>query len=266
MGRKLPLTGRSETLEWIEVSPEMTAVIGRGLAAGVPLPSDPVILHFDTGGAGVQPAVRIGAPIVQGVSDAADLIFLFVARQALHRLGGSNPGAEDASGYHLPTELRAIALAVRDTTIEGEARNVYRLAKSLELICETVRMWAEGALVPLAPDGDLSFADTRRLIAARRMIDERWHEKLTLDFIARACGLNRAKLTRGFRELFACSIAEALAERRLGQASRMLLTTDKPVSSIGYENGYLNNASFARAFSRRFGVSPSDYRSCGVAA
>ena len=35
----------------------------------------------------------------------------------------------------------------------------------------------------------------------------------------------------------------------------MLLTTDKPVSSIGYENGYLNNASFARAFSRRFGVS-----------
>jgi AraC family transcriptional activator of pyochelin receptor len=98
------------------------------------------------------------------------------------------------------------------------------------------------------------------------MIEERWHEKLTLETIARACGLNRAKLTRGFRDMFACTIAEALAEQRLRQASRMLLTTDKPVSSIGYENGYLNNASFARAFSRRFGVSPSDYRACGVAA
>jgi AraC family transcriptional activator of pyochelin receptor len=264
MGRKLPLTGRCEGLEWIEVSPEMTAVIGRGLVAGVPLPPDPVILHYDFGGAGVQPAVRIGA--VEGTSDDADLLFLFVARSALHRLGGETPGAEDAAGYHLPTELRMIAVALRDCAMEGEPRNVYRLAKSLELICETVRMWADGALVPLAPEGQLNFADTRRLIAARRLIDERWHEKLTLDSIARACGLNRAKLTRGFRELFACSIAEALAERRLGEASRMLLTTDKPVSSIGYENGYLNNASFARAFSRRFGVSPSDYRACGVAA
>jgi len=264
MGQKLPLTGRSETLEWIEVSPEMTAVIGRGLAAGVPLPSDPVILHFDTGGAGAQPAVRIGA--IEGAADDAELIFLFVGRDALHRLGGSDPCAEDAAGYHMPTELRTIAQAFRDAPLEGESRKVYRLAKSLELICETVRMWVEGALVPLAPEGDLSFADTGRLVAARRMIDERWHEKLTLDFIARACGLNRAKLTRGFRELFACTIAEALAERRLGQASRMLLTTDKPVSSIGYENGYLNNASFARAFSRRFGVSPSDYRACGASA
>jgi AraC family transcriptional activator of pyochelin receptor len=47
----------------------------------------------------------------------------------------------------------------------------------------------------------------------------------------------------------------------------MLRTTDLPVSSIGYENGYLNNASFARAFSRRFGLSPSDFRACqGLAA
>ncbi len=92
------------------------------------------------------------------------------------------------------------------------------------------------------------------------MIDDRWNEKLTLDAIARACGLNRAKLTRGFREMFNCSIAEALAERRLLEARRLLLTTDLPVSSIGYESGYLNNASFSRAFSRHFGHSPSDYR------
>ena len=91
-------------------------------------------------------------------------------------------------------------------------------------------------------------------------------ETATLDGISRACGLNRAKLTRGFRDLFGCTIAQALAERRLSHARRMLLSTDKPVSSIGYENGYLNNASFARAFGRRFGVSPSDYRARQVAA
>ncbi|HST37452.1 MAG TPA: AraC family transcriptional regulator [Allosphingosinicella sp.] len=251
-------------MEWIEVSPEMTAVIGRGPRAGVPMPHDPIIFQFDFGRAGAQPAVRIGAS--EGFDgDDADLLFLFVARDALLRVGGRNPHEEDRHGYHLPSELRAIALALRDCRATGAARPVYRLAKSLELLCETVRMLSLGALVPLA-GAALSFADTRRLMAARTMIDERWHEKLTLDMIGRACGLNRAKLTSGFKDAFACTIAEALAERRLGQASRMLLTTDKPVSSIGYENGYLNNASFARAFSRRFGRSPSDYRACGAAA
>jgi len=110
MGRKLPLTGRSGHLEWIEVSPEMTALIGRGLAAGVPLPPDPVILQYEFGGAGVQPAFRFGA--VESASDDADLLFLFVQRSALHRIGGGSPGDEDAAGYHLPTELRTIALAL----------------------------------------------------------------------------------------------------------------------------------------------------------
>lgn len=264
MGQALPAAGAAAFLEWIEVSPEMTAVIGRGPCAGVPMPRDPIIFQFDFGGAGAQPAVRIGASEGQG-GDDADLLFLFVARAALLRVGGRNPCDEDRHGYHLPTELRTIALALRDTALTGPARPVYRLAKSLELFCETVRLLQAGEMVPLT-GAAMSFADTGRLMAARRMIDERWNEKLTLDMIARGCGLNRAKLTSGFKGAFACTIAEALAEKRLSQASRMLLTTDKPVSSIGYENGYLNNASFARAFSRRFGRSPSDYRACGAAA
>ena len=265
MGRALPTSGSVERMEWIIVSPEMTLAMGHGPIGAVPLPADPVIFDFQLGGAGAEAAVRIGVTADQA-DHAAERLQLFLARDALLRLGGRNPEAKDCHGYHLPSELRAIALALRDCPAQGESRKVYRLAKSIELMCETIRLVGEGNLVPLAPEGDLSFADTRRLMMARRMIDERWHEKLTLEQIARTCGLNRAKLTSGFRDLFACSIAEALAERRLSHASRMLLTTDKPVSSIGYENGYLNNASFARAFSRRFGVSPSSYRSCGVAA
>ena len=260
MGQKLPGAGVAGAIEWIEVSPEMTTILGRGPLSAAPLPADPVILAFDLGAAGTQPAVRIGE------AGDEDQLLLVVARAALLRLGGREPGGEDSTGYHLPSELRAIAMAVRDCPLAGESRNVYRLAKSIELLCETIRLVREAALAPLAAEGGLSVADTSRLMAARRMIDERWQEKLTLPTIARACGLNRAKLTSGFRDLFGCTIAEALAERRLAQASRMLLTTDHPVSSVGYANGYLNNASFARAFSRRYGVSPSGFRACGVAA
>ena len=76
---------------------------------------------------------------------------------------------------------------------------------------------------------------------------------------AGACGINRANLTRGFRAMFRCSIADALAERRLGGARVMLLSTDLPVASVGYACGYLN-AALTRAFSRRFGLPPSQLR------
>ncbi|MGE0740391.1 MAG: helix-turn-helix transcriptional regulator [Hyphomonadaceae bacterium] len=254
-----PVLAAEAVFDVVEVSPEMTLLLG-ACPDGAPLPPNPLVLVFTVGGEAATPSLSIDAPQRGG----ADELTLVIDAAAFARIGGARPDEETA--FHLPSELRAIVIAIRDCVLEGEARKVYRLGKSIELVCETIRLQGNGELVPLSPEGELSLEDTRRVFAARRLIDERWGEKLTLDKIARACGLNRAKLTRGFRDVFNCTIAEAIAERRLSQASRMLLTTDLPVSSIGYENGYLNNASFARAFSRRFGRSPSDFRACQAAA
>lgn len=73
-------------------------------------------------------------------------------------------------------------------------------------------------------------------------------------------------MARGFRETYGCTVSEALAERRLAEARRQLIATDLPIGLIGYRSGYLNNASFTRAFGRRFGQSPTDFRACAVAA
>ena len=236
--------------EFVEVSPEMTLLLGEGSCAGAPLPARPMVLSF-----ALDTATVTSSATFNGI--APDGLVLIVDRAAFERIGGE---ANETGAYHLPTPLRAIALAIEESALTGEALKVYRLGKSIELLCEMIRMQNTGEMVALVGECALSLDDTRRIAAARRMIDERWNEKLTLDKIARACGVNRAKLTRGFRDMFNCTIAEAIAERRLHQASLMLRTTDLPVSSIGYENGYLNNASFARAFSRRFGVSPSNFR------
>lgn len=249
--------------EFVEVSPEMTLLLGAGPLAGAPLPADSIAIAFDT--ENETPTLAFERDVSAESLSADSRLLLVVQRSAFARVGGVLP-ANDEYGFHLPSALRAIVLAIRSTALAPETRDVYRLGKSIELLCETIRICAAGELLSLTSDGALSLDDTRRVIAARRMIDERWGEKLTLDKIARACGLNRAKLTRGFRDMFNCSIAEAIAEQRLNQAKRMLLTTDLPVSSIGYENGYLNNASFARAFGRRFGLSPSDMRACPAAA
>ncbi len=187
------------------------------------------------------------------------VVFL-VATAALVRLGGVGLTRAGCATFHLTAQLRAIVLALCDPPAEPEVRPTYQLAKSIQFKSETISQIRGGDLAPVSGGGQLSPADTRRMMVARRLIDERASEKLTLDFIARNCGLNRSKLTRGFKELFDCTVAQAIAERRLELARGMLLTTDLPVSSVGYESGYLNNASFARAFGRRFGRSPSNFR------
>jgi len=243
--------------ECIQVSPEMTALIGACRIEGA-LPVEPVLLHFDLG---EQPLVRIRPQAQDMAADGG--ITLLVSRIACARLFAHDGNEGD---YHLPSELRLIALAIRDCAMEASARTTYRGCKAVELFCETFRLLKSEALVPAREDGALSLADARRLVAARRLIDEQWQEKLTIDLIARSCGLNRVKLSRGFRAMFDCTVATALAERRLHEASRMLRTTDRPISSIGYDSGYLNNAAFSRAFARRFGLSPSDYRAARIAA
>jgi AraC family transcriptional activator of pyochelin receptor len=116
-----------------------------------------------------------------------------------------------------------------------------------------------GNLVPVGNDV-LSVEDTRRLMEARCLIATNFAEKLTLGSIAKACGLNRTKLARGFRELFDCSIGKALAERRLNWASAELIAGRMPISQIAYSSGYLSHASFSRAFAKHYGVPPKKWR------
>lgn len=242
----------------ISVSPEMLAFVGGGPVAIVPMPPEALVLRFHLGDA---PTLTFGAAIEE--ADEA-VVVLVVASQACRRLFGNVP--EGACRWHLPAELAMLALAIRDCPLPEPARATLRLAKSIELLCATFTHLSAGGLIAADGTSHMSGQDAARLAAARRLVDERWQEKLTLNEIARACGLNRAKLTRGFREAFGSTVADAIATRRLEGAHKLLIATDLPVSSIGYRCGYSNNASFTRAFARRYGVAPTRMRLMDVAA
>lgn len=256
-------------LRCIVVSHEMTIIRGRGPLEPTSAPDQPIALSFDMSAS--SPSLTVaGADHVADVlaqEEGGVRVVLLLAPEVVGKIDGSfQPGASERRDYYLPSELRAIALAVRDCERHGGAGAIYLGAKGIELLYETWAALDAGSLTPMAAGADLTQADSQRIAAALNLIESRWQEKLSLDQVASQCGLNREKLTRGFRQMFACSVGEALAERRLTEASRMLLTTDLPVSSVGYENGYNNNASFTRAFGRRFGVSPSDFRARHLAA
>lgn len=158
--------------------------------------------------------------------------------------------------WYMSASLRGIAASIAACPRAGSARDLYMRAKGLELACETFEQLRNSSLTPSGRGDTLSEGDTRRLIAARAMIEDRVHEALTLDGIARACGLNRSSLSRGFRVLFGTTVARFIAEMRLQRAKSLLLTTDLSVATVGFRSGYQNNASFARAFVRHHGASP----------
>jgi AraC family transcriptional activator of pyochelin receptor len=247
----------------IAVSPEMVTILGDARPEPGDLPANSATLLIALHG---PASVCIFADAARddwsGHCDDRT-IALVVTRDALARLFDWSPVDHDGEEYFLDAGMAGIADQILESRHGAEAQTAYRLGKSIELLCElTVRLKA-GKLTPAHRDLSLSQVDSQRLSTARAMIDEQWSQKLTLAQIARSCGLNRTKLSRGFRELYRCSVAEALADRRLAEARRQLLATDLPVSVIGYRTGYSNNASFSRAFGRRFGQSPSELRTGG---
>ena len=241
------------------VSPEMTTYVGRGACDRLLLPPEALLIGFGDAG---EPVVRTLG--LRELEDEAHLLVFAVSRGACRRLFGDLPDPDVR--WYLPSDLRALGQSILAPECDGAAADALRLARSIELLCQFFAALRAGRLVPVEGQPTLAESDIARIAAARRIVDERWHEKLTVDGIAKSCGINRDKLNRGFRELYRCSVAEALSERRLRQARKMLAASDLPVASIGYRCGYLNNASFTRAFSRRFGMAPTAMRRVGIAA
>lgn len=241
------------------VSPEMTTYIGRGACDRLLLPPDALLLGFGDFG---ELIVRMLS--VSELEAEEHLLVFAVSRGACRRLFGDLPDSD--ARWYLPSDLRALGQSIVAPDCDDAAADTLRLARSIELLCQFFAALRAGDLVPVEGPSSLTEGDIARIAAARQIVDTRWHEKLTIDNIAKSCGINRDKLTRGFRELYQCSIAEALSERRLRHARQMLAASDLPVASIGYRCGYLNNASFTRAFSRRFGMAPTAMRRVGIAA
>ena len=241
------------------VSPEMTTFVGVGACDRLLLPRDALLIGFGDIG---EPVVRILS--VRELESEGHVLVFAVSRGACRRLFDDLP--EPGSRWYLPSHLRALGQSILAPECDDAAADTLRLARSIEMLCQFFAALRAGGLVAVDGQPGLTEGDISRIAAARRIVDERWHEKLTIDSIARSCGINRDKLTRGFRELYHCSVGEALSERRLRQARQLLAASDLPVASIGYRCGYLNNASFTRAFSRRFGMAPTAMRRMGVAA
>ncbi len=100
----------------------------------------------------------------------------------------------------------------------------------------------------------------RHLVRARDLADARYADDLTVDDMAAAACLSRAHFSREFRKAFGESPYSYLLTRRLERAATLLRGTDYSVADICMQVGLTSVGSFTTSFTRRYGVSPTEYR------
>ncbi|MCR5153759.1 MAG: helix-turn-helix domain-containing protein [Lachnospiraceae bacterium] len=112
--------------------------------------------------------------------------------------------------------------------------------------------------IPIPFNGDISMQ--RRMTA---FIYEHYKEKITLDDIAGAAGVSRSKCASLFRTYTQKTPINFLNSYRLEMGSKLLTSTDQPISYIANDCGIGEQSYFNRMFSKEFGCTPLEWRKRG---
>ncbi|HEX2606416.1 MAG TPA: AraC family transcriptional regulator [Flavisolibacter sp.] len=100
----------------------------------------------------------------------------------------------------------------------------------------------------------------RRLSYAKEKIDAEFSSDLNLDDLAKEAMLSMPHLFSCFKKVYGTSPYQYLTGKRLEQAALLLSQENMQLSAIAESCGYADGASFSKAFRKKFGVTPTAYR------
>lgn len=96
-------------------------------------------------------------------------------------------------------------------------------------------------------------------IRARDYLHSHYQQDINLDDLARACGVDRFRLTRAFKAAFTLAPHAYLVQLRLAQARR-LLASGWPPARVAMDLGFADQSHLGRWFRRAYGFTPATYR------
>ncbi len=87
-----------------------------------------------------------------------------------------------------------------------------------------------------------------------------YQENITLGQMASLVGMNESYFSRFFRKATGNKFIDFLTQIRISKACELLSMSDRQITNICYEVGYLNVANFNRRFLERKKMTPREYR------
>ena len=95
---------------------------------------------------------------------------------------------------------------------------------------------------------------------AKEMMEACIAADLSLEALARECGLSVAHFARAFRHSCGTTPYKWLVSRRLDHAKTLLRTTNAPLAWVAAECGFADQSHFTNAFSKALGSPPGAFR------
>jgi len=109
-------------------------------------------------------------------------------------------------------------------------------------------------------DESYSSSDLQSFRNAHHLIAEQHCPPPTIAQIANEVGINKSKLTQGFKSVFGLTLFEFATECRMQTALKLLQESDEQVGLISEQLGYGHQTTFSAAFKNHFGFLPKDAR------
>ena len=100
----------------------------------------------------------------------------------------------------------------------------------------------------------------RRLLRARDAMDRAYAEPLNVRAIAAVAHISEAHFSRSFRATFGETPHRYLQRRRVERSMFLLRETERSVTDICFDVGFMSLGTFSRTFREIVGETPSDYR------
>lgn len=91
-------------------------------------------------------------------------------------------------------------------------------------------------------------------------IESHLGDDIKVEMVAKAAGYSYYHLNRQFAAILGESVGSYIKKRRLADAAKKLLYTDRRIIDIAMENGFESAEAFSRAFKAVYKVSPQIYR------
>lgn len=91
-------------------------------------------------------------------------------------------------------------------------------------------------------------------------MERNYQRELSVEELADVCKLNRSYFSKLFKDNMGCPPQEFLIRLRMAKAAERMQVTSDSIGDVAVMCGYPNQLHFSRAFKKRYGLSPREWR------
>ena len=168
-------------------------------------------------------------------------------------------GSDDGNPYFhqcaMTPQIEAVVCQLLDGCFQGVGGRIFAEAKVLELIS----LYLGAQKTEPERGRHVSEKDLFHLYKAKKHLVENFKKPKNIEDLARFAGINRRKLTEGFKAVFGMTVYQYTQFQRIEQAKKLLQGRVTSIGSLAEQVGYGYRSNFARVFQQYVGESPTVY-------